>query len=165
MFRILKQGSFIIFLFLTTNGFSQSLYNGVGHIPESCRIDWTEAGLHDPITHADNSVNITDPMFTGNDDNKISQAITHAGTLPGTTIIFFPTGTYTFTGTINLNSNIILQGEGSSTLFSFSTDKWDNCINIHGGSISKKSFSHRKCWYRKYKNSPVNWRQRYREYY
>ncbi|MHB2153845.1 hypothetical protein ACX8XN_05540 [Calditrichota bacterium GD2] len=138
MFKNYNQLFLIIFLLLTTNIFCQSLYNGVGHIPSSCYIDWSNAGLYNSIAYADNLLNITDSKYTGDWDKKVEQAIAEAESLPGITIIFFPKGTYTFYKTINLSSNIILQGEGISTKLYFYTDKWDNCINIHGGTFSNE---------------------------
>ena len=112
---------FIISLFLICSYVnSQSLYNGVGHIPASCQIEWTNAGLYNPITGADNILYITD-FTTGSNNDKINAAIAYAqANFTGITIIYFPAGEYVFHETIYLSSNIIIQGEGSqSTFFAF----------------------------------------------
>jgi len=45
--------SFIISLFVINSAQSQTLYNGVGHIPANYQVPWTEAGLlHDVRTIA-----------------------------------------------------------------------------------------------------------------
>jgi len=55
------------------NGICQSLYNGVGHIPENCRINWTHAGLYNKISYADHIINIKD--FSGTDDANSDGAL------------------------------------------------------------------------------------------
>ena len=64
--------------------------------PDSRHPDWSEAGLIEARpTVADNFINIqTDPNLSGTTTNKLKSAITRAGTLTGTTIIYFPDGTY-----------------------------------------------------------------------
>jgi len=50
----------ILSFFLTLSGFSQSLYNGVGHIPAANQVNWTNAGLYNPILAADHILYIDD---------------------------------------------------------------------------------------------------------
>lgn len=122
----------ILSLVLALTGFSQSIYNGIGHIPASCQVEWTNAGLYNPISTADNILYITD--FTGSYDARIQAAINAANNLNGVTIIYFPAGNYVFQQTINLSSNIIIQGAGSaSTVFKFDNDKCSNAFSIVGG--------------------------------
>ncbi|NIV13687.1 MAG: hypothetical protein GWN62_21125 [Aliifodinibius sp.] len=112
----------ILSLVSTLSGFSQSIYNDVGHIPASSQVDWTNAGLYNPVSTADNILHITD--FTGSYDARIQAAINAANNLTGVTIIYFPAGNYIFQQTIILSSNIIIQGAGSvSTVFEFDNDK------------------------------------------
>ncbi|GEM_PF-5481435 len=126
---------FCVFLMLsfclTLTGISQSIYNGIGHIPPESQGEWTNAGLLNPISAADHILYITD--FTGSDDARIVAAIDSANNLTGITIIYFPAGNYIFQQTINLSSNIIIQGEGSElTFFKFDNDKCSNGFSITG---------------------------------
>ncbi|NIU00525.1 MAG: hypothetical protein GWN01_06175, partial [Nitrosopumilaceae archaeon] len=70
------RGFLILSLVLTLTGFSQSIYNGVGHIPASSQVDWTNAGLYNPISTADNILYIDD--FAGSDDARLQAAINSA---------------------------------------------------------------------------------------
>ena len=92
-------------------------------IPESCRIDWNNAGLTIPRSiDAVHLININDNKYTGSDDNKISQALVDAANFCELTMIYFPSGTYTFTQTVDINinhRNIVIQGAGAD-LYSFS---------------------------------------------
>jgi len=72
----------ILSLCFTLTGFSQTLYNGVGHIPTDHQVKWTNAGLQNPISAADYILYITDPAFTGSDDDKISAAMAAAQSNP-----------------------------------------------------------------------------------
>ncbi|RMD48011.1 MAG: hypothetical protein D6830_07740, partial [Ignavibacteria bacterium] len=117
---------------LTLTGISQSIYNGVGHIPPESQVDWTNAGLLNPITVADHILYITD-YTTGNDNEKISDAMDDAQNLGGITIIYFPPGNYVFNQTVELRDNIIIQGAGSeSTHFIFDNGKCENGFLIQG---------------------------------
>lgn len=119
-------------LCLTLTGFSQSLYNGVGHIPASSQINWTNAGLLNPISAADNILYITD-YTTGNYNERINDAMDDAQNLCGITIIYFPPGGYVFHQTVELRDNIIIQGAGAeSTHFIFDNDKCENGFLIQG---------------------------------
>lgn len=121
----------VLSLVFTLTGFSQLIYNGVGHIPPESQVEWTNAGLLNPISAADNILYITD--FTGSNDARIQAAIDAANNLTGITIIYFPAGNYVFQQTINLSSNIIIQGEGSeSTFFQFDNDKCSHGFSITG---------------------------------
>ncbi len=125
----------ILSLCFTLTGFSQSLYNGVGHIPAASKVNWTNAGLYNPILAADHILNIVD-YTTGDYNDRIEAAMdsAEANFAEGDiTIIYFPAGTYTFPRTIVLRSNFIIQGEGSgSTFFEFANGKCDDGFLIQG---------------------------------
>lgn len=109
----------------------------VPYVDSSRLVDWSNAGLlpETPV-RADNVLNIND--YTGSDYDKIVNAITEANSLPGTTIIYFPTGTYTVDNTVSITNvkddGIIFQGDGSeSSLLVFDGLDADNhCINTYG---------------------------------
>ncbi len=105
---------------LTLTGISQSLYNGIGHIPPESQVDWTNAGLLNQITVADHILYITD-YITGNDNEKINDAMDDAQNLGGITIIYFPPGNYVFDQTVELRDSIIIQGADQNQPISFST--------------------------------------------
>lgn len=137
MRKSLKQITLLFLYLLTTNGICQSLYNGVGHIPESCSINWTNAGLYNPVTKADQRININN--YTGTDDENIEDALLDASGLSGITIIYYPSGTYTFYNTINLSSNVVIQGESQDeTTFNFIIDKCNSCIVISGSPLTNE---------------------------
>lgn len=126
---------FMVIIFLLLNNLSA----GESMIPDSCRIDWSNAGLTIPRSNdAVHLININD--YTGSDDNKISQALVDAANFCELTIIYFPSGTYTFTQTVDINinhSNVVIQGAGADlTKFNFTNDKCDNCFAVHGNSVS-----------------------------
>jgi hypothetical protein len=130
---MLKVYYLIVFFCLTISStIAQSLYNDVGHIPESSRIDWTNAGLINKIDGADHFINISD--YSGTDFEKITAALDDASE-DGITMIYFPAGDYSFDNTINLKSNIVLMGEGEGiTRFYFPIDQCSHCINITGNA-------------------------------
>ncbi|MBC8395450.1 MAG: right-handed parallel beta-helix repeat-containing protein, partial [Candidatus Marinimicrobia bacterium] len=111
----------------------------VPYISDSRLVNWSNAGLlsDTPVT-ADNVVNINE-YPTGSDYNKIVNAINDANNLPGTTIIYFPAGTYTLDNTISLSNikdeGIIFQGDGSesTTLIFDGVDADDHCFSVSGG--------------------------------
>jgi len=111
----------------------------VPYISDSRLVNWSNAGLlsDTPVT-ADNVVNINE-YPTGSDYNKIVNAINDANNLPGTTIIYFPAGTYTIDNTISLSNikdeGIIFQGDGSesTTLIFDGVGADDHCFSVSGG--------------------------------
>ncbi len=49
----------IIFFLFVNNAFNQSLYNGIGHIPTSNQVQWSNAGLlPNTPTYANNIFNV-----------------------------------------------------------------------------------------------------------
>ncbi len=124
---------FLILSFcVTMTGIAQSLYNGVGHIPASHQVNWIGAALLNPISVADHILNITD-YTTGNDNEKINDAMDDAQNLGGITIIYFPPGNYVFHQTVELRDSIIIQGAGAeSTHFIFDNGKCENGLLIQG---------------------------------
>jgi len=106
-------------------------------IDESRLVNWQNAGLFDePSSTANNVININ--SYSGSDYTKVISAINDANLLPGTTIIYFPQGTYTIDNTINISnlktSGIIFQGCGSEqTVLQFDgIDTDNNCFEIYG---------------------------------
>ena len=115
--------------------FSQSLYNNIGHIPQSCQVDWTQAGLEfpEPAT-ALHKITVTNQP--GNDDSVIEQAINQAKLNNGLTIIYFPQGTYNLTQPIVLDNsdgnNIVFQGDGITTILEFQVGNDQCCFSFYG---------------------------------
>ena len=119
----IKQFFILLFMFLFTNILTGNL-NGQSLIPTGYKLDWTNAGLLDNTpTVADHIFNITNPNYDDNDDTdydgEIEAALQDAINASGTSIIYFPQGSYTFHSTINLSvddnaNNIIFQGDGSN---------------------------------------------------
>ncbi len=123
--------------------FAQSLWNEQGHIPSGSRVDWSNAGLlNNTPTMADHIFNVTDPVYDDNDDTnfdgEIDAALDDAKSVSGTSIIYFPAGTYNIDSTIFLHiedngSNIIFQGAGSDkTTLKFTVGNNKNCFKISG---------------------------------
>lgn len=133
-----------LFLFINTNVQSQILYNDEGYIPQSCQVEWTNAGLlaSTPIV-ADNVFNVND--YSGSDNDRIHAALNDARVAAGTSIVYIPAGTYQVTTPIELEfdtdpdlnaSNIIIQGDGTAgtnaTILEFTVGNDGTCFYIHG---------------------------------
>lgn len=120
----------ILFLFLYSNIFAQT-------IPSSKIVDWSSAGYDGSIPNPANIVNVTTFGATGSDTTNDLSAINAAiSSLSGNAgVIYFPAGTYYFSGTIVLPSNAILRGASSDSSFlkfNFSGSS-GNCISISAG--------------------------------
>jgi len=103
-------------IFFLSSGFTQLLYNSVGHIPLESQENWYKAGLSkkQQVTAA-RIYNMKDN--DGLSDPTDQQLLEHyIGLANGTdyTIIYFPAGDYYFDNNIYVTkSNIVLQGDGS----------------------------------------------------
>ena len=113
---------FVIILAIN-NSNGQPLY---GHIPEINRIDWTKSGLTLTVPVEAGHIIYVDDMSGTSDYDKVMNAILTALTLNSTELViikFSANRTYSFSTTIELNnssySNIVFQGEGSTTILSF----------------------------------------------
>jgi hypothetical protein len=123
----MKQIIFIITMILLillahVSAYTQTLYNGVGHIPIAYQETWNKAGLLRNmssvgpkqvfmITPGDASSQIT---------SVIIQARNHVNNTGGLAIIYFGEGTFDFTNSVPLvanDSNIVFQGAGSDKSF------------------------------------------------
>ncbi|APF19123.1 hypothetical protein Calab_3452 [Caldithrix abyssi DSM 13497] len=140
---MLTRISIYVFIILLSNLVAQSLWNNQGHISESSRVNWSNAGLiwDNPI-NADHVFDVTAPKYRddndSNFDGEIKNAIKDAENANGVSIIYFPAGSYTFNNTISINvdsndSNIIFQGDGSDkTILNFYVGKNNYCFKIYG---------------------------------
>ncbi|MEJ2657332.1 MAG: glycosyl hydrolase family 28-related protein [Desulfobacterales bacterium] len=139
---------YVLLIFLVfSDGFTQTLWNGQGHIPQSSQVDWTNAGLlPNTPTVASNLVDVTDPEYGAipndgqNDFEAIHDAILAARSNPGLTIIYFPPGTYNINSRIDLtylDNDIVFQGAGSNqTVLKFTVGHTTQCFYIHGYQTS-----------------------------
>ena len=134
---IVMIGFFLIFV---PQAQTQTLYNGVGHIPLSHQETWNVAGLLQ-----DMSTTIPVEVFiitgsTGDDDTELAAAISdakdHVDDTDGLAIIYFPEGTYYLDSPITLTQeyrNIVFQGAGSDrTTLVFRNMRNSNCIVLSG---------------------------------
>jgi len=125
-------------LVITAGVQSQTLYNGVGHIPASYQETWNVAGLLQDMSSVEPKLVI--PISPGAASAQVSAAIntarSHVNTTGGLVIIYFPEGTFYFTSTIQLTQNdrnIVFQGAGSDkTTLIFQNLKNYNCFALIG---------------------------------
>lgn len=108
-------------------------------IPPSRVVDWTYAGLQQPTPKYPHLVDITAMGGNGNgiqpNDSAWQAALLSLGSDSGT--IYFPPGTYAFSSTIHLRSNIIIKGaDASSTTLLFNLSGVNSLINISGNNTS-----------------------------
>jgi len=124
-------GLFVAFgLLLCTPIFAQT-------IPSERTVDWSQAGLLNPIDEPNLLVSVTDYGAIGdgntNDSPAVQQAIDELSGNPG--ILFFPAGTYLLTQPIIAYSGLIIKGEGSDLSylkFYLSSDS-QNGIQVSAG--------------------------------
>ena len=120
----------ILFLFITII-YGQS----VPYVSGSRLVDWSNAGLYeDSPGIADHIISISS---SGSIATQIETALSQANSQTGTTIIYFPEGTYNISSTINISnckkSGIIFQGAGvDKTILNFSINEHDHCFLIEG---------------------------------
>lgn len=135
------------------------LYNNTGHIPESVRVNWRNAGLlpstrsgFTPETPAAADVRIDVTSLPGYVpgmpmDAQVTEVLNRARQNwrdhRQTSIIYFPPGTYRITSPIVLgpgDSNIIFQGAGAKgtnqTLIECNVGPNGNCFDIYGSPQS-----------------------------
>ena len=136
-----------LFFFYISQSSAQSLWNGQGHIPEDSQVDWSNAGLLDNTpTLADHVFDVTNPDYDDDDnanyDGEIEAAIDDAVSTTGTSIIYFPAGTYNIHSTISLHvdrneNNIVFQGAGSDkTTLKFTVGSNKRCFQVSGKQTS-----------------------------
>ena len=107
-------------------------------IPEERLVDWTGAGLIDPLPEPTISINFEDAGgigdgVTSNNDIFYSILEDHADEVIE---IFFPAGIFLFDSTLHIPDNMILNGEGAASTFlqfDFSGVGWP-LINAAGGT-------------------------------
>ncbi len=112
-------------------------------IPTNRVYDWKNAGLAQPLPAYSNTLN----MQTAGADitgvipcDGVFLATINQCTVTGQSYtIFFPTGIYTFTNTIQLKSNVKLEGVGVTTHLIFKNSL--TCINAQGSTSSAVSYS------------------------
>jgi hypothetical protein len=115
----------VIFTFLTTTVLQGQINDGL--IPQSCQVDWINAGLLPGTSfEAVDVYNVINygavPNDGQNDYSAVMAAINAAQATEGLSIVYFPAGTYNINSTINLSrtgssmgySDIVLQGAGSN---------------------------------------------------
>lgn len=127
--------------------YSQSIYNGIGHIPASYQAEWYKAGLlPNSPTQANNIFDVTNygaiPNDGLNDFNAVESALNDAQNAQGLSIIYFPSNTYNINSPINVTTsngrdNIVFQGAGSkSSILKFTIGNNNRCFNISGTTSS-----------------------------
>ncbi|HUH74082.1 MAG TPA: MopE-related protein [Chitinophagales bacterium] len=108
-------------------------------IPEERISDWSKAGHQTAIPEFKNILNILDygGSKNGSADNVAAFNSAIKAAIPGTTI-FFPSGQYAFSNTINITKDsIIIKGEGVSTQLLFNLNGVArNLIQIQGAQIN-----------------------------
>jgi len=118
----------------------QTLFNGVGHIPESYQETWNVAGLLQDMSTTTPVAVFMMTGSTGDDDAEFvarrSSARDHVNSTNGLAIIYFHEGTYYFDSPITLTQeyrNIVLQGAGSDrTTLVFRNMRNSDCIVLSG---------------------------------
>ena len=94
---------------------AQTLYNGVGHIPGYYQEQWNRAGLVQDMSSVEPKKVINVAAMPGTtDSDKVDAAIdtarNHVTNTQGLALIYFPTGTYFLSRTIEVapnDSNIV----------------------------------------------------------
>ncbi|MCP4724089.1 MAG: T9SS type A sorting domain-containing protein [bacterium] len=139
--------SFILISLIPCTLSAQILSGGVGYIPQSSQVDWTNAGLLNTYSTADNFINVVtdysaDPTGVADSYQAVRNAIDEAKTLSGITIIYFPGGTYKIGSQILLDEtsegNIIFQGYSAySTVLNFTVAATTRCFYIKGSSSNQ----------------------------
>ncbi len=111
-------------------------------IPVNRVYDWKNAGLAEPLPSYSNTLNM---QSLGADmtglipcDGVFLSAINQCTVPAQSYTILFPSGVYTFTNTINLKSNVKLEGAGTTTRLIFTNSV--TCINVQG-IISGNTYS------------------------
>ncbi len=129
-----------VFLFSIT--FSQTLYDDIGHIPQSQQLEWHRAGLL-PGWPKKAQFLIDISRESGSSNEKVNSALQKArvySAIGATTILYFPNGTYSFNQTIELtvaDSNIVFQGKSPNVNLDFSSLSINSpCFYIHGNASS-----------------------------
>lgn len=112
-------------------------------IPVNRVYDWKNAGLTEPLPAYSTTLNM---QTAGADitgvipcDGIFLTTINQCTVTGQSYTIFFPTGIYTFTNTIQLKSNVKLEGVGISTHLIFTNPL--TCINVQGSTTSAVSYS------------------------
>jgi len=102
-------------------------------------VDWSNAGMQSSaITVAANFIDYSD-YTVGTEYQKICDAIDDANALSGSTIIYFPPGTYTVAHTVTItsasNDGMIFMGASSGTsILSFAIHPDVACFNVTGAA-------------------------------
>ncbi len=129
-----------LIIIFTEENQSQTLWNGVGHIPTYYQETWNASGLWEEIDSAQPKllIAINPGVASTQVTNAITTARNHVNTTGGLATIYFPQGTYYFTSTISLtqnDSNIVFQGDGSDkTVLVFQNLKNSSCFSLTGSS-------------------------------
>ena len=131
----------VIFQFMLNSqpAHTQTLYNGVGHIPAAYQLRWNKAGLLTDVRNMQPRLVIDFANLSGDDDAKMATALSQARNhIPtgGLAVIYFPEGTYDLHNTISLNAtdkNIVFQGAGADkTTLIFENMKNASCFILTG---------------------------------
>jgi len=133
----------LVILFAQEFTYTQTLYNGIGHIPSSYQETWTNAGLlSDAPAITPKAVFVVPNMSGTTMDQKVAAAINIARSFVsgtnGLAIVYFPEGTFYLNNKIALNQNdrnIVFQGAGSDqTTLVFQNIANDYCFYIAGSA-------------------------------
>lgn len=113
-----------------------------GAIPSNRRVDWTHVGVKNFPSTYDVCVDVTQhpdyPLSTGGgEDSPNFKRQLDERDKNKITVFYFPPGTYNFSSTIVLDSNVIIYGAGSDqTSFIFTNSNPNkNCIQVHGSGF------------------------------
>ncbi len=127
--------------FVHSAAVTQTLYNNVGHIPQSYQEPWTSAGLlSEASLITPLAVYVVTEMPGGDIDEKVSAAIdsarTHVSSTNGLGLVYFPEGDFYLTESIELDQNdknIVFQGAGSDkTTLVFQNLANEHCFSLAG---------------------------------
>lgn len=109
-------------------------------IPSTQRVDWSNAGYRGVIPQPANIVDVANFGATGNGiTNDYPAVLSAIQSLSGQQgVVYFPSGIYKLSSTINVPDSIIIRGAGadSTTLLFDFNNAVANCINISNGQAT-----------------------------
>ncbi len=112
-------------------------------IPVNRVYDWKHSGLIEPLPAYTTTLNMqtagADVTGVIPSDNIYLSVISQCTVTNQSYTIFFPTGIYTFTNTINLKDNVKLEGVGANTHLIFKTAA--TCVNLQGTINTTTTYS------------------------
>lgn len=127
----------ILFLLFSLKGFAQTLSH-------ERSVDWTLAGLKDTISNGLVEIDMQELGAMGNGTTPNDSIIGYVLSKVGETgaILHFPAGNFLFNKTINVQSNVIIKGDGAeNTSFTMDLGGKNHSFNIQGYSVKSDTSS------------------------